>query len=42
MEFIENQIPKTAIVSLFADVDYLYQKFGFGKPVASKGMFLKR
>jgi len=42
MHFIENEVPKCAVVSLFSDVDYLYQKFGFDTPKVSQGMFLKR
>lgn len=38
-EYLDNKIPSCAIVSLFADVDYLYQKFGFAYPAKSKGMF---
>ncbi len=29
MNFIDENVPESAFVSLFADVDYLYQKFGF-------------
>ena len=36
---LEREIPECAVVSLFADVDYLYQKFGFEYPRKSKGMF---
>lgn len=42
MEFINKEFPRCAVVSLFADVDYLYQKFGFKEPNVSKGMFLQR
>lgn len=31
MGYIEESIPACAIVSLFTDVDYLYQKLGFSK-----------
>lgn len=41
MNFIDTQVPDCAFVNLFADVDYLYQKYGFQYPV-SKGMFLNR
>jgi len=40
--YAETQVPKCAVVSLFADVDWLYEKFGFGKPERSVGMFYKR
>lgn len=40
MDFIAT-LPRSTIVSLFADVDWLYQKFGFGEPTASTGMFLQ-
>ena len=40
MSFIDEKIPKCSVVSLFADVDLLYQKFGFVKPQKSQGMFL--
>ena len=42
MQYIDREIPKCAIVSLFADIDWLYQKFGFAEPLSSKGMLLKR
>jgi len=42
MAFIDEKVPKCAVVSLFADVDWLYQKFGFVKPQKSQGMFYKR
>lgn len=42
MSFIDEKISETATVSLFADVDWLYQKFGFVKPQKSQGMFYKR
>lgn len=40
--YIEKEVPRCAVVSLFADIDYLYQKFGFVTPNTSTGMFLKR
>ena len=40
--FIDTQIPKCAVASLFADVDWLYQKFGFEHPKNSVGMLYKR
>lgn len=42
MSFVSEEIPNCAVVSLFADVDWLYQKFGFVKPQKSQGMFYKR
>ena len=42
MSFIDEKVPKCAVVSLFADVDWLYEKFGFVKPQKSQGMFYKR
>ncbi len=42
MSFIDEKVSKSAVVSLFADVDWLYQKFGFVKPQKSQGMFYKR
>lgn len=41
MDFITREVPECAYVNLFADVDYLYQKYGFDYAV-SKGMSLKR
>lgn len=35
-------LPLTSSVSLFADVDWLYQKYGFANPENSTGMFLVR
>jgi GNAT superfamily N-acetyltransferase len=40
MEFIKRDCHKCAFVSLFADVSYLYQKFGFVDSVKSQGMYL--
>jgi GNAT superfamily N-acetyltransferase len=34
-------LPRSTIVTLFADVDWLYQKFGFAVPSASTGMMLR-
>lgn len=34
-------LPRSTIVSLFADVDWLYGKFGFAVPRASVGMMLR-
>jgi len=41
MHFINSKVPECAFVNLFADVDYLYQKYGFRYPNA-KGMYLDR
>jgi GNAT superfamily N-acetyltransferase len=43
MEEISSHIktlPPSCFVSLFADVDYLYTKFGFALSEKSKGMYL--
>lgn len=40
MEFIKQNVPKCAFVNLFADVDFLYQKYGFIYPENTKGMCL--
>lgn len=40
--FVNSQIPSCAVVNLFADIEYLYQKFGFYYPEKSKGMFMRR
>jgi GNAT superfamily N-acetyltransferase len=42
MEFINKHVPTTATVCLFADVDYLYKKFGFIVPDNTTGMILSR
>ena len=34
-------LPRSTTVSLFADVDWLYGKFGFGEPESSTGMMLR-
>ena len=41
MEFIET-LPSSTIVNLFADIDWLYQKFGFVVPEHTTGMSLRR
>jgi ribosomal protein S18 acetylase RimI-like enzyme len=41
MRFIAT-LPRSTIVTLFADVDWLYQKYGFAVPEVSTGMMLKR
>ncbi|MEW6058315.1 MAG: GNAT family N-acetyltransferase [Bdellovibrionota bacterium] len=40
MNFIRISVPKTCFVNLFADVNFLYEKFGFVDSVRSKGMYL--
>ena len=40
MTFIKNEVPRSCWVNLFADVDFLYQKFGFVSPREAKGMCL--
>lgn len=42
MKFIHHNVPECAFVNLFADIDYLYQKFGFIKSSESVGMYLDR
>ena len=34
-------LPDRTIISLFADIDWLYGKYGFAAPAASTGMFLR-
>lgn len=41
MEFVHT-LPASTIVNLFADIDWLYQKFGFVVPEHSTGMSLRR
>ncbi len=41
MDFVCREIPECAVVSLLADVDWLYQKFGFDLPRRSVGMMLR-
>ena len=41
MAFIDT-LPKSTIVNLFADIDWLYQKFGFVVPEHTTGMSLRR
>lgn len=40
MAFVERECPKDSFVNLFADVEFLYQKFGFVHSTKSKGMYL--
>ena len=42
MTFINENIPQSCFVSLFADVGFLYEKFGFVPSDESKGMYLVR
>jgi GNAT superfamily N-acetyltransferase len=42
MDFVHREIPECAVVSLLADIDWLYQKFGFDLPRRSVGMMLRR
>ena len=42
MSFIDEKVPVSCLVSLFADVEFLYEKFGFVPSGNSKGMFLRR
>lgn len=41
MAFLAS-LPSSTIVNLFADIDWLYQKFGFVVPEHTTGMSLKR
>lgn len=41
MAFIDT-LPRSTIVNLFADIDWLYQKFGFVVPEHTTGMSLRR
>jgi len=41
MAFIDT-LPKSTLVNLFADIDWLYQKFGFAVPDHTTGMTLHR
>lgn len=40
MGFVKKEVPDCCFVNLFADVDYLYKKFGFIDSLKSKGMYL--
>lgn len=40
LDFVKKECPECCFVNLFADVDYLYQKFGFVPLLKSKGMYL--
>lgn len=40
MDFIKKECHRCAFVNLFADVGFLYQKFGFVDSVKSQGMYL--
>lgn len=37
-----HSLPASTIVTLFADIDWLYDKYGFAVPRASTGMMLRR
>ena len=41
MEFVDT-LPASTIVNLFADIDWMYQKFGFVVPEHTTGMSLRR
>ena len=40
MEFVDA-LPRSTIVNLCADIDWLYQKFGFVVPEHTTGMSLR-
>lgn len=40
MEFVKRDVPECCFVNLFADVSFLYQKYGFVDSVKSQGMYL--
>lgn len=40
MEFVKKECHRCAFVNLFADVGFLYEKFGFVNSVKSQGMYL--
>lgn len=40
MNFVMKECHRCAFVNLFADVGYLYQKYGFVNSVKSQGMYL--
>ena len=40
MIFVKQECPESCFVNLFADVDFLYEKFGFINSVKSRGMHL--
>lgn len=42
MTFVKKECPECCYVNLFADVDFLYKKFGFIEATKSKGMHLDR
>ena len=42
MRFVERAIDRSAVVSLLADVDWLYQKFGFEESDRSTAMLYRR
>ena len=40
MEFVKTECHRCAFVNLFADVGFLYEKYGFVNSVKSQGMYL--
>lgn len=40
MHYVKKNAPKTCFVNLFADVDFLYKKYGFVVPETTVGMKL--
>lgn len=40
MNFIHKEVPRCAFVNLFADVDFLYGRYGFVRSEQSIGMYL--
>jgi ribosomal protein S18 acetylase RimI-like enzyme len=40
MTFVIKECPECCYVNLFADVDFLYKKFGFVEATKSQGMYL--
>ncbi|MGI9628557.1 MAG: GNAT family N-acetyltransferase [Longimicrobiales bacterium] len=42
MAYIDREVPTCAVVSLLADIDWLYHKFGFRESTRSTGMVYRR
>ena len=42
MAYVKSSLPPSCLVNLFADVSFLYEKYGFAPPKKSQGMFLDR
>ena len=42
MAYIDRAVPECAVVNLLADVDWLYDKFGFRKSTVSTAMVYRR